>query len=162
MPGFSLIFPRFSANQHFCWCTFTHAPPSPTPLYDTVPPFVYVDQLLCHCIFICSDVNWCCNLSVGVALIVWFTTNGMCEKNNNIHMRREQAIIEWSWRVNSIVACCHSVKLCALATRAFRSQHWQLVDDFCSLLFCLLDESYGTINQSITIESSALGYTYWL
>ena len=26
----------------------------------------------------------CCNLSVGVALIVWFTTNGMCVKNNTI------------------------------------------------------------------------------
>ena len=24
----------------------------------------------------------CCNLSGGVALIVWFTTNGMCVKNN--------------------------------------------------------------------------------
>ena len=26
----------------------------------------------------------CCNLSGGVALIVWFTTNGMCGKNNTI------------------------------------------------------------------------------
>jgi len=26
----------------------------------------------------------CCNLSRGVALIVWFTTNGMCVKNNTI------------------------------------------------------------------------------
>ena len=26
----------------------------------------------------------CCNLSSGVALIVWFTTNGMCVKNNTI------------------------------------------------------------------------------
>jgi len=25
--------------------------------YDTVPLFVYIDQLLCHCIFICSDVH---------------------------------------------------------------------------------------------------------
>jgi len=29
----------------------------------------------------------CCNLSGGVALIVWFTTNGMCVKNNTIHIR---------------------------------------------------------------------------
>ena len=33
-------------------------------------------------------LNWCtwqcCNLSGGVALIVWFTTNGMCVKNNTI------------------------------------------------------------------------------
>ena len=38
----------------------------------------------------------CCNLSGGVALIVWFTTNGMCAKNKNICMWRGQAIIEWS------------------------------------------------------------------
>ena len=38
----------------------------------------------------------CCNLSGGVALVVWFTTNGMCAKNKNIYMWREQAIIEWS------------------------------------------------------------------
>ena len=65
------------------------------------------------------------NLSVDVALIVWFTTNGMCSKNNNIYTWREQAIIEWSRRVNSIVACCHSAKLCAHAARAFRSHHGQ-------------------------------------
>ena len=40
--------------------------------------------------------RYCCNLSGGVALIVWFTTNGMCAKNKNICMWREQAIIEWS------------------------------------------------------------------
>jgi len=29
------------------------------------------------------ELFWCCcNLSGGVALIVWFTTNGMCVKNN--------------------------------------------------------------------------------
>ena len=27
-------------------------------LYDTKPFFVYIDQLLCHCIFIDSDVHW--------------------------------------------------------------------------------------------------------
>jgi len=30
---------------------------------------------------------------------------------------------EWSWHVNSVVACCHSAKLCAHAARDFRSQH---------------------------------------
>jgi len=44
----------------------------------------------------------------------------MCAKNNT-HWR-EQAVMEWSRRVASVVACCHSVKLCALAARAFRSQ----------------------------------------
>jgi len=40
-----------------------------------------------------------------------------------IYTWREQAIIEWSRRVISIVACCHSAKLCALAARDFQSQH---------------------------------------
>ena len=34
-----------------------------------------------------------CNLSGGIALIVWFTTNGVCRKNKNIYTWREQAII---------------------------------------------------------------------
>ena len=34
-------------------------------------------------------LEYCCNLSGGVALIVWFTTNGMCAKNNTIiYVRR--------------------------------------------------------------------------
>ena len=28
--------------------------------------------------------RWCCNLCGGVALIMWFTTNGMCVKDNTI------------------------------------------------------------------------------
>jgi len=92
---------------------------------------------------------YCCNLSGGVALNMWFTTNGMCVKNNPIHIRGankqqksdrgvealpiltcERLNVmtsvrgEWSWHVNSIVACCHSAKLCAHAARDFRSQHY--------------------------------------
>jgi len=37
-------------------------------------------------------------------------------------MWHEQAEIECARRVISIVACCRSVKLCELATRAFQSQ----------------------------------------
>jgi len=37
---------------------------------------------------------------------------------------------EWSWHVNSIVACCHSVKLCACATQAFRSQQLVFIITF--------------------------------
>ena len=43
------------------------------------------------------------------------------EDNTDIYVARTR----WSRRVNSIVACCHSVKLCALAARDFRSQHHQ-------------------------------------
>jgi len=35
-------------------------------------------------------------------------------------MWHEQAIAEWSRQVISTIACCHSVKLCALAAQAFR------------------------------------------
>jgi len=45
----------------------------------------------------------CCNLSVGVALNAWFTTNRICAKNNTIYMWREQATMKWSWRVSSAV-----------------------------------------------------------
>ena len=69
--------------------------------------------------------------SVGVALNVRFTTNGMCAKNYTIYIWREQAIIEWSRRVISIVACCHSAKLCALAARDFRSQQWEVLGICC-------------------------------
>ena len=42
-----------------------------------------------------------------------------CARRKTPYMWREQATIEWSRRVMSIVACCHSVKLCAHAARAF-------------------------------------------
>jgi len=65
------------------------------------------------------------NLSAGVALNAWFTTNRTCMKNStHIYMWHEQAIIEWSHRANSIVACCHSAKLCAHAALDFRSQQY--------------------------------------
>ena len=46
-----------------------------------------------------------------------------CTRRTNIYVWLEQAIVEWSRRVISIVACCHGAKLCALAARDFRSQH---------------------------------------
>jgi len=50
-----------------------------------------------------------------------------------LYMWHEQAIIEWSWHVNSIAACCHSAKLCAYAARDFRSQQY-VGNDFPLLL----------------------------
>jgi len=46
-----------------------------------------------------------------------------CARRTKICVWREQAIIEWSRRVISIVTCCHGAKLCAYAARDFRSQH---------------------------------------
>jgi len=97
----------------------------------------------------------CCNLSGGVALIVWFSTNGMCAKNNTIiyvtrasNSKRDCDVValpiltcerlnmmtsvreERLRRMISIVACCHSVKLCAHTARDFRSQqqHYTILD----------------------------------
>jgi len=47
------------------------------------------------------------------------------EEQHDIYMWHEQAIIEWSWHVISIVACFHSVKLGALAAHAFWLQQCQ-------------------------------------
>jgi len=66
---------------------------------------------------------YCCNLLVGVALNVQFTTNWMWPKNNtHIYTWREQAITDSSRSVISLVACCHIVKVCAHAARAYWSQ----------------------------------------
>jgi len=102
----------------------------------------------------------CCSLSVVLALNVWFTTKRMCIKSNTqIFMWREQAIIEWSRQVISIVACCNSVKLCALAAWAFWSQHRKYIFP------CLSHAQY----VKMTRDEHALGFgfkscdisTYW-
>ena len=67
---------------------------------------------------------YCCNLSGCAALNVWFTMNGIFVKKNTIYMWREQAKMDWSRRVISIVFCCHSANLCAHAARDFRSQQY--------------------------------------
>jgi len=51
---------------------------------------------------------------------------------------REQAIIEWSRRVISIIACCHSVKLCALVVQGFWSQQKKYTS---SSFACLIHEN---------------------
>jgi len=76
--------------------------------------------------FVVKRRGCCYNHSAGIALNARFTMNGMCVKSNTTYMWREQAIIDWSWHVHSIVACCHSAKLCAHAARAFRSQQYLL------------------------------------
>jgi len=45
--------------------------------------------------FVVKGRACCCNLSADVALNMWFTTNGMCAKNNtHMYMWREQTITE--------------------------------------------------------------------
>jgi len=55
-----------------------------------------------------------CNLSGGVALIVRFTTKGMCAKNKNIYAWREQAIIREI--VTHDLSCCLLPRCEALCT----------------------------------------------
>jgi len=64
-----------------------------------------------------QPLRWCC-----VDCMIHHKRD-VREEQHHTYMWREQAIIEWSWRVISIVACCHSAKLCAHAARDFRSQH---------------------------------------
>jgi len=62
----------------------------------------------------------CCNLFGGVAVNARFHhERNVCEEQ---HPYVWDAIIERSWRMISIFACCNSVKLCELAAQAFRSQ----------------------------------------
>ena len=76
--------------------------------------------------FVVKRRECCCNLSGGVALIVWFTTNRMCVNNNTIIYGRQASNSKRDCDAWSLVACCHSVKLCAYAARDFRSQHNEL------------------------------------
>ena len=86
-----------------------------------------------------QPLRWCC-----VDCVIHHERD-VREEQHHTYMWLEQAIIEWSWRespviltmwtiernnsvreewswhVNSIVACCHSAKLCACAARDFRS-----------------------------------------
>ena len=62
---------------------------------------------------------YCCNLSGGVAFIVWFTTNGMCAKKNTIYAWHEQAIRR-EIATHDLYCCLLSWwELCTHAARAF-------------------------------------------
>jgi len=108
----------------------------------------------------------CCNHSGGVALIVWFTTNRMCAKNKNIFTWREQAIKEWSRRVISIVACCHSATLCAHAARDFRSQQYQRMwlPQLCFSVSRFLSQTFAVLKRVVYLlhlETRKLRRSTW-
>ena len=72
-----------------------------------------------------STPFWSCTVATSRLALCWVCYSprtGCARRTTPIYMWCEQAMTEWSWHVNSIVACCHSVKLCALAARDFRSQ----------------------------------------
>jgi len=72
-----------------------------------------------------QPLRWCC---VECAI---HHERDVREEQHSIYLWRKQAIIEWSRRVISIVACCHSAKLCAYAARDFRSQQWEVLGICC-------------------------------
>ena len=84
-----------------------------------------------------QPLRWCC-----VDCVIHHEWD-VREEQHHTYMWRELAIIEWSWHVNSIVACCHSAKLCAHAFRDFRSQ--QQVAGILSFLtsICLFSNFYS-------------------
>jgi len=55
-----------------------------------------------------------------------------------IYTWHKQAIIKWSCHAYSFVACCHSVKLWALAARAFQSQQQKLSKNQDEILYSIL------------------------
>ena len=74
-----------------------------------------------HTYPVLQPLRWCC-----IECVIHHERD-VREEQHHSYMWREQAIIEWSWHVNSIVACCHSAKLCAYAARDFRSQHQKCI-----------------------------------
>ena len=108
--------------------------------------------------FVVKGRRGCCNLSAGVALNARFTTNGMCAQNNTTYIWREQAIIKWLRRVISIVACCHSAKLCAHAARAFpiaRVASESITHKVKWVLFCVIDMDHAFTASSSPLTLSA-------
>ena len=66
-----------------------------------------------------QPLRWCCDDCVI------HHERDVREEQHHTYMWREQAITEWSWHVNSIVACCHDAKLCAHAAQDFWSHQYE-------------------------------------
>jgi len=76
--------------------------------------------------FVVKKWGCCCNLSGGVALIVWFTTNGMCVKNNTIIYVARASNSEGDYEHD--LYCCllprhEALRTCRSGISDFRSQH---------------------------------------
>jgi len=100
---------------------------------------------------------------------------GCARRITPIYMWRKQAIIEWSWHVISIVVCCHSVELCALAARAFRSQqtwsyrvhqtphHWYRYVLRSTAILYKLTGKYAcwSLREKTNLHNTVIGEKYW-
>jgi len=80
-------------------------------------------------------ISWaCCNLSVGVALNMWFTTNGMCAKNNT-HIYVARTSNDRVIAAHDLYCCllpqCEALRTCCsgfpIATKWFCDQDMEVV-----------------------------------
>ena len=71
----------------------------------------------------CKMEGCWCNLQMALLWMCDSLWTGCARRTLHKYIWRQQAITEWSRSVISIVACCHSMKLCAHAAWASRSQH---------------------------------------
>jgi len=77
------------------------------------------------------------------------------ERNNSVHE-------EWSWHVNSIVACCHSAKLCAYDAWDFLSQHHDHSGEGCEFYFVLWIEPLSILPITLTSKELVWGIALFL
>ena len=82
-----------------------------------------------------QPLRWCC-----VDCVIHHERD-VREEQHHTYMWCEQAITEWSWHVNSIVACCHDAKLCAHAARDFRTHQRQQI----SWSYCAASWTFGLV-----------------
>ena len=70
----------------------------------------------------CQSFGFAATSPLALRWICDSPRTGCARRTTSLYTWREQALTEWLRCMISIVACCHSVKLCALAARVFRSQ----------------------------------------
>jgi len=77
--------------------------------------------------FVVKRRGCCCNLSGGVALIVWFITNGMCVKNNTIIYVARASNSKRDWDVETLtILTCEWLNV-TTRVRKERLREWSLL-----------------------------------
>ena len=114
-----------------------------------VPGSVFIKKNVRSVQFVVKMRGCCCNLSFGVVLNVWFTTNGMCTKNNThtYCMWHEQAIRMIMAcdlyccllpQCEALRTCCSGFPIATLAVSATSIGQGQ---------FCLSDKPHKSIKH---------------
>jgi len=111
--------------------------------------------------------GWCCNLCSGVALIVWFTTNGMCMKNNTItYVARasnsKRDCDTWSLLLLAATVRSYAHSTTSVPTRFYSSScvhHKALTCAPAKQLFTTHEHNLMVINKMPAISSSLFDQT---